>query len=169
MPNIKPFSLDTLKIVTKTINNIQSGINNISTTTNLPLNVITITGTYTVTPEQSGTTFLVDASSGNYTINLPSQTDLTPGIKYRFISKVNGHLIHIMQQTPTSHITGMLFREDTSDSNTQFDNIDIIGSTTILFINNPANPGDYIEFTVLPSGILSVYAFSGVSNGLYLT
>jgi|688.fasta_scaffold649834_2 hypothetical protein len=169
MPNINPLSLDTLKIVTKTINNVQSGINNISTTTNLPLNVVTITGTYTVTPEQSGTTFLVNASSGNYTIYLPSQTDLAPGIKYRFISKVNGHLIHIMQQTPTSHIAGMLFREFSNDSDTQFDNIDITNNPSILFINIPANPGDYIEFTVLPSGILSVYAFSGVSEGLYLT
>jgi len=160
--------IDSLKIVTNIINNIQKDIN---TSPNLSgTSVETITGEYTVTQQQSGTIFLINANTTPLNIYLPPRTELISGTTYKFILKNTiTDVVNIVQQDPYSNTKGMIIRQNNNENYTYCDNIDNSSDNlTRIYFTEYANVGDYIEYTVLPSEIISVFAFTGTTLGIQL-
>jgi len=154
--------IDSLKIVTNIINSIQKDIN---TSPNPPgTSVETITGEYTVTQQQSGTIFLINANTTPLNIYLPPRTELTSGTTYKFILKNTiTDIVNIVQQDPYPNTKGMIIRQNNNENYTYCDNID---NSSRLYFTEYANAGDYIEYTILPSEIISVFAFTGTTLGI---
>ena len=82
-------------------------------------NIVDITKAYTVLPSDSGTTFIIDQTSGAYEITLPLMADIDRGWNCQFIlGTVAANAVTIANNTAEDTIVGNISTSEIADSAT---------------------------------------------------
>jgi hypothetical protein len=136
-----------------------------STPSNL-IKVDSIDSTIQLTPEQSGTTFMV--SPGTYTISLPNNTahTITPGLFYRFVlidGQESGNTITIFQDD--ENLNGTLLQ---SGQNSNTSSYYTLNGNNRIYFREIAKHGDYYEIHSLSADFWLVKGFSSYYGGLFI-
>ena len=131
------------------------------------INIETIDTDIQITPDQSGTTFMV--LPGSYTITLPYNIDftITPGLFYRFVLIENQDINNIITiNQPDNNYNGTLIQPGLSDNESSYFNISNSGQPNLYFFES-AKRGDFYEIQALSNNFWLVKGFGSHSSSLF--